>query len=198
TDAGPVAQNVVATTDEDHSTVVTAQATVEDAGDSISLATGYSADALSAHGAAISYNGDGTFSYDPTGAAYFETLPVGQTTDTFQYTVTDNHGVSSTATATVTVNITDAGPVAQNVVATTDEDHSTVVTAQATVEDAGDSISLATGYSADALSAHGAAISYNGDGTFSYDPTGAAYFETLPVGQTTDTFQYTVTDNHGV
>src|SRR4029077_1230478 len=104
------------------------------------------------------------------------TLPVGQTTDTFQYTVTDNHGVSSTATATVTVNITDAGPQAQDVVATTDEDHATTVTAQATTEDAGDTISLVTGYSADALSADGATFTYNGDGTFNYDPTNASYF----------------------
>ena len=47
-------------------------------------------------------NNDGTFSYDPNGQ--FDSLGLGQTaTDTFAYTVADNHGASSTATATVTV-----------------------------------------------------------------------------------------------
>ena len=42
------------------------------------------------------------FTYDPTTSTSFETLPVSATlTDSFTYTVTDNRGVSSTATASV-------------------------------------------------------------------------------------------------
>jgi Ca2+-binding RTX toxin-like protein len=53
-------------------------------------------------------NGDGTFSYDPDGK--FEFLSVGDTaTDTFKYTVTDNHGASSTATATIAIHGEDEG-----------------------------------------------------------------------------------------
>ena len=100
---------LIAATNEDASTIVTAIAVTEGAGDTISLATGYAADATSLHGAAITYNGNGTFTYDPNGAAYFEGLVNGAVvTDTFNYTVTDNHGVTSTAVATVTVTITDA------------------------------------------------------------------------------------------
>ena len=51
----------------------------------------------------VTNNNDGTFSYDPNGQ--FDSLGLGQTaTDTFAYTVADNHGASSTATATVTIN----------------------------------------------------------------------------------------------
>lgn len=47
-------------------------------------------------------NNDGTFTYDPNGK--FKSLGLGETaTDTFKYTVTDNHGAKSTATATVTI-----------------------------------------------------------------------------------------------
>jgi VCBS repeat-containing protein len=57
-------------------------------------------------------NNDGTFSYDPNGQ--FEFLALGQTaTDTFAYTVTDNHGASSTATASITVIGQNDAPVIQ-------------------------------------------------------------------------------------
>ena len=43
---------------------------------------------------------------------FFETLGNGTSaTDTFTYTVTDNHGVCAIATGTVVVSITDSGPV---------------------------------------------------------------------------------------
>jgi VCBS repeat-containing protein len=61
--------------------------------------TGFS---LAAHGAAI-YNGDGTFSYSHDGS---ET-----TSDSFTYTITDNHGAKSTATVHVTVNPVNDAPV---------------------------------------------------------------------------------------
>ena len=48
-------------------------------------------------------NGDGTFSYDPNGK--FESLAVGATAfDTFIFTVIDSSGVSSTATAKITIH----------------------------------------------------------------------------------------------
>ena len=53
--------------------------------------------------------------YNPTTSTVFETLAnlaLGSHTDTFSYTVTDNHGDTSTATQTATVNVpvTDSGP----------------------------------------------------------------------------------------
>jgi len=61
--------------------------------------TGFS---QAAHGAAI-YNGDGTFSYSHDGS---ET-----TSDSFTYTITDNHGAKSTATVHITVNPVNDAPV---------------------------------------------------------------------------------------
>jgi VCBS repeat-containing protein len=59
----------------------------------------------------VTNNNDGTFTYDPNGK--FEKLGAGETaTDTFLYTVTDNHGASSTATATVTIHGENDAPVA--------------------------------------------------------------------------------------
>ena len=50
-----------------------------------------------------SLSGDGTFSYDPNGK--FESLAVGATAfDTFIFTVIDSSGVSSTATAKITIH----------------------------------------------------------------------------------------------
>jgi VCBS repeat-containing protein len=61
----------------------------------------------------VTNNNDGTFSYDPNGQ--FDSLALGQTaTDTFTYTVVDNHGASSAATATVTVIGQNDAPVIQS------------------------------------------------------------------------------------
>ena len=58
----------------------------------------------SAKGAAVTLNGDGSFSYDPTGSATLQAVPRGQTTtDTFTYRANDGHGATATATVTVTV-----------------------------------------------------------------------------------------------
>jgi VCBS repeat-containing protein len=55
-------------------------------------------------GATITLNGDGTFTYDPTGVAAFDALTPGQfATDTFTYTVTDASGLTGTATVSITV-----------------------------------------------------------------------------------------------
>ncbi|MDB5565949.1 MAG: hypothetical protein JWP84_2515 [Tardiphaga sp.] len=69
------------------------------------------ASATSAHGAAVSLL-NGVITYNPTGAAAVEALAAGQTlTDTFTYTVTDEHGATSTATVTLTVTGTNDAPV---------------------------------------------------------------------------------------
>ncbi len=60
-----------------------------------------------------SINGAGVISYNPNGA--FDYLAEGESaTDTFQYTVTDIAGASSTETVTVTVNGANDSPVAAN------------------------------------------------------------------------------------
>src|SRR5207253_1069358 len=81
---------------------------------------GFSIDTTGTRGSVID-DGDGTFSYDPSGA--FESLAAHETaTDTFIYTVTDNHGASSTATVTIILTGRNDAPVAVDDAATTAED----------------------------------------------------------------------------
>ena len=156
-------------------------------------------------------NSNGTFNYDPNGAAFFETLPVGTASRrySFTYTVTDNHGVSSTAVATITVTspiaarlaVHDTGSTNANVVLTTTA--ATGVLANDSADDSGDSLHV-SGVTGGTVGtqftlASGAKLTLSSDGHYSYDPTSSASFQTLAVGTTAiDTFTYTVTDNHGV
>ncbi len=61
----------------------------------------------------VTYNGDGTFNYDPNGQ--FESLAVGETAiDSFSYTIDDGNGNTDTATVNVTINGVNDAPVANN------------------------------------------------------------------------------------
>src|ERR1700694_1159304 len=79
-----------------------------------------------ASGAPLPVVSTGDYSYDPTGAAALNGLAVGESaTDTFNYTIGDGHGGSSTAQVTVTVNGVNDDPTAVADTATTDEDTAT-------------------------------------------------------------------------
>ena len=68
--------------------------------------------ALSASGATLTLNPDGTISYDPTGAAGIQALDEGETLeDSFIYTVSDGNGGSDTATASFTITGVNDAPV---------------------------------------------------------------------------------------
>ena len=113
-------------------------------------------------------------------------------TDTFEYTVTDDNGASSTATVTITINGENDAPIAASVTGSVGEDGpGTVVSASFTDVDDSDTHTFAV----DTTGTLGS-VTDNGDGTFSYDPNGA--FESLAAGESvTDTFEYTVTDDNG-
>ncbi|MDF1739370.1 MAG: VCBS domain-containing protein, partial [Verrucomicrobiales bacterium] len=90
------------TAPDDSITIVEAQGTALTAG-TVTVA--------SDKGASVIVNADGTFTYDPNGQ--FEYLALGESTqDTFEYTISDGNGGSSTATVTVTVNGLNDAPVA--------------------------------------------------------------------------------------
>ena len=169
--------------------LITTSASAEDGGDTI---VSWSAAATTADGATIANNSNGTFTYDPTTSTSFETLPVEHhVTDSFTYTVTDNHGISATATASVLVTITDGGPTANAVTSATGEDASTLITTSASTKDGADTIVRRPPPPPMAPPSPTTAR------TFTYDPTASTSFD-LPVGTTlTDSFTYTVTDNHG-
>jgi len=76
---------------------------------------------VSAAGASVTVNDDGTYNYDPNGA--FNALPSGSVaTDTFNYTASDQNGGIDTATVTITIQVIDQLPDAVNDAAAADED----------------------------------------------------------------------------
>ncbi|MBV5332173.1 cadherin-like domain-containing protein, partial [bacterium] len=84
--------------------------------------------------------------------------------------------------ALATTPATSTNGVNSSVVATQNEDHAVDVNALAndTDVDAGDTLSVA---SFSAVSAQGAAITINADGTLHYDPTHAANLQAMAVGE---------------
>jgi VCBS repeat-containing protein len=103
----PIASNISASANEDTNIIpvaLSASFIDLDATDTFTFAT----DATATIGK-VANNNDGTFTYDPNGK--FEYLSLGETaTDSFTYTVSDNHGASSTATATVVIHGEDDAP----------------------------------------------------------------------------------------
>ncbi len=134
-------------------------------------------DASSAHGGTIQPAGDGSLTYTPpsrfAGA------------DTFAYTITDPS--DKTASATVTVNVASAPPVAVDDHARVKAGKTVKIAVLANDSDPqGEAIRVA---SADARGVHGGAVVVNPDGTISY---------TAPrKGAKSDSFVYTITDTHG-
>jgi hypothetical protein len=183
-------------------------------GDTISL-TGFGATAAAANsfhttgttalGASVSLV-SGKLVYN---ANAFSSLAVGQTAvDTFYYTVSDAHGMSSTASVSVTVSNPDHAPVAVGDTATVVNNQAVTIDAlhNDSDPDAGDTISLA-GFGATAATANGSQTTGTSalgasvslvDGKFVYTAN-ANLFDSLSGSQTkVDTFYYTVTDSHGV
>ena len=108
------------------------------------------------------------------------------------YTVTDEHGATDTATLTITVTGTNDAPVA---VADTNAglEDSTITGSVATNDsDVDDGATLTY-----ALDAPVAGLTLNANGSYSFDAANAAY-QHLAAGATTDVVaSYTVTDEHG-
>jgi large repetitive protein len=132
-----VDSSVVASQTEDRTVDINVLAndTDPDAGDTLSVA-GFAG--VSAQGAAITLNSDGTLHYDPTHAAELQALAVGETlTDTFTYTAKDQHGAASN-TATVSVVIhgaNDAASISGTSTGAVAEDGTLQATGQVIVSD---------------------------------------------------------------
>ena len=159
----------------------------------------------STQGAAVQVNGDGTFSYDPTGMPAFQALAVSESlNDTFTYSVDD--GAGGTATATVTVTVTgandspdaadDTGTTSENtVLSVVDPGATASLSANDVDPDASDSLTVVGFQNPSSL---GASVAVAADGTFIYDPTAAPALQALAVGESAlDTFTYAVSDGQG-
>ncbi|NNM29157.1 MAG: hypothetical protein HKO57_06525, partial [Akkermansiaceae bacterium] len=116
--------------------------------------------------------------------------------DSFDFTVADQDG-GPTASDTFSIRIIQAIVVAGDS-GSTDEDTVTGDVSGTNTVLANDTGNSLTVTSFDALSAFGAAVNVNADGTFTYDPTASATLQALGIGDNlNDTFSYTVTDTIG-
>jgi hypothetical protein len=142
----------------------------------------------------ITQPGHGTASLDVGAGTVTYTPMAGYTgIDTFAYTVSDGRGGS--ATATVTVTVLDAFPVAVPDLATTARDVATTIDAVGNDTDANDDpLSLAE---FQATSSQGGTVTRDDNGTAG-DRTDDVLLYAPPAGYTgTDTFTYTVSDGRG-
>ena len=210
------------TTDEDTSVTVAAPGVLDNdsgliVGDTLAVTA---VDTSGTVGAVTAWDADGSFTYDPNGQ--FEDLQAGNsTTDSFTYTLTDDYGITDTATVTITINgvydpppyspppyspppyypppyypPVNHPPTAVDDTATTDEDSWVSVAAPGVLindsDPDGDILAVAAVNTGGTLGA----VAWYADGSFTYDPDGQ--FEYLSAGNsTTDSFTYTVSDGHG-
>jgi VCBS repeat-containing protein len=167
-------------------------------------------------GNVTAWDADGSFTYDPNGQ--FEYLQTGNSTsDSFTYTVTDDYGITDTATVTITINgvydppdddppvyyppayypPVNHPPAAVDDAATTDEDTPVAVAAPGVLindsdPDVGDTLNV---IAVNTIGTVGA-VTWGSDGSFTYNPNGQ--FEDLSDGSsTTDSFTYTISDGNG-
>ncbi|MBM4001407.1 MAG: tandem-95 repeat protein [Planctomycetes bacterium] len=152
----------------------------------------------STNGAAVTIQGNGTFSYDPRSAAALQALNLGQSMlDTFVYTVMDGKGGEALATATIAVAGRNDRPIANPVLVLAQEDGPSVIASflgdDADLED--DQNTLAYAFIAQTGPAEGSVVNH-ANGTFSFIP--GAGFQDLRPGETRDvTVQYQATDRRG-
>jgi VCBS repeat-containing protein len=163
--------------------------------------------ATSALGAVVTLNPDGTLNYDPTAVATINALGAGQSlVDTFTYVAQDAFGaLSNTATVSLDVQGVNDTPVAHDdvlspVQSLTNEDTSVQIasaTLLANDTDVDNGHVLNVG-SVSATSALGAAVSIDGNGVITYDPTVSGILAALGENEfANDSFVYTAVDEYG-
>jgi VCBS repeat-containing protein len=143
----------------------------------------------------VTWGLDGSFNYDPVGR--FDQLAQGDTgTDTFTYTVSDGRDGTDTASVTITINGVNEAPSADEDAYQTDEDTPLTVSTPGLLTN--DSDTNSDGIEVTDVDTTGTLgeVTWSANGGFQYDPNGQ--FESLLDGEVaTDTFTYTITDDHG-
>ncbi|MEY9479190.1 Ig-like domain-containing protein [Bradyrhizobium ottawaense] len=165
---------------------------------------------LNAPVAGLTLNADGSYSFDAGNAAYQHLAEGATTAVVANYTVTDEHGATSTSTLTITLTGTNDAPVAVADTNSGNEDTTitgTVASNDSDVDD-GATLSYRTVASNDSDVDDGATLSYslnapvagltlNADGSYSFDAGNAAYQHLAEGATTAVVANYTVTDEHG-
>ncbi|BCX46797.1 hypothetical protein HAHE_07050 [Haloferula helveola] len=152
-------------------------------------------------GGSLTMYEDGTFDYTPP--VIFNPLSVGETaTDTFTYLCEDSGGLQAAAPVTATITINGANdPVAATANAYT-VDADDVASGNLITDDTGSGLDSSVDtndtltVSAVDTSATLGSVSFQSDGTFTYDP-GCAFDTLAPGGSAIDTFVYTLSDGQG-
>lgn len=187
----PVARNDTAATDAAHAVQINVLANDTDVNaDDVLRVT--SLNLSGTQGKAL-IGANGMVGYTPGGTLTY--LAAGQhATDSFGYTISDGHGGTSTARATVTVTGTWQPPVATGDKATTDAAHPVTLNVLANDSDQNPGVTLAIA-SIDTTGTNGS-VTINPDGTLTYTP-GAAFQGLVSGTATSDRFKYTISDGHG-
>jgi VCBS repeat-containing protein len=142
--------------------------------------------------AGLTLNADGSYSFDPSDAAY-QDLGVGESRDVVvSYTADDGNGGTDTGTLTITVTGTNDAPVAVDDAAAGSED--TLITGSVAANDTdidGDALTFSL------VGGAPAGFTLNVDGTYTLDATDPAY-QNLRQGETQDVvIDYTADDGNG-
>lgn len=147
-----------------------------------------------AAGATATLNADGTWVLDAQSA---DALSAGEAlSQSFIYTMSDNHGATSTATLTVTVHGANDAPVAGSDDAGRVAEDGVLLGSVSANDSDVDSLDTHSFALVDGSFNGAGQLTLNADGTFSYDPQGA--YNHLNNGESVAlSFQYTMTDNHG-
>ena len=169
----PVAVNDTKTTNEDTPTIISVLSNDTDMDGDVLTITG----TTNPINGTVVVNADGTITYFPNPSFYG--------TDSFDYTIKDGNGGSSTATVSLTVNQVNHPPTAVNDVASTDEDSLVKIAVLNNDNDKdGDALTIV----GTTTPSHGTVV-VNADGTITYSPT--------PLFNGIDSFNYTISDGNG-
>ncbi|MGB4065513.1 MAG: VCBS domain-containing protein, partial [Azonexus sp.] len=143
--------------------------------------------------AGLIFNSDGSYSFDPAHPGY-QTLAAGATRDVvFNYTVSDQHGATANASLTITVTGVNDTPVAVADARSVTED-ATAITGSVATNDSDVDTGATLSYAAAAGQVAVAGLTFNNDGSYSFDPSNAAY-QDLAEGESREVaFNYTVSD----
>lgn len=146
----------------------------------------------------VDSRGGYTYSLDNSLAAVQNLGQGGSLTDTFTYTVRDSHGATATNTLTITINGTNDNPSIAASAAAVQEDGDALHSVLPDPVDADTQDTHSFVLQVDSAGQYGS-LSVQADGSYTYTLNNSlAAVQSLGVGASlTDSFMYTVVDNHG-
>jgi VCBS repeat-containing protein len=140
----------------------------------------------------LTLNADGSYSYSANRPAADALAPDQTANEVFSYTVRDTAGATSTTTITFTITGTNDAPVAANAsIGVTEDGPLFSGSVSATDPDAGAALTFAL------TGAAPAGLTFNSNGSYTFDPSNAAYQSLAAGQQQVITVPYQVSDGNG-